>query len=176
MYELLSPTILQFIFVKSVSIKHKLLSNSPTTSFQKLFKTRAYKRAMTPTHPVIFYCHGNRILTNVVILAKFLIFSNFSWAAFKRKHYFYLFDNISTQHCLPLRQNVKAEVYKDFNHINWPWLKVRRMLSSVIAWLCLLYLYLTPPLFTLLALSKYAHAYSMGTVCVFVWRRSLLSA
>ena len=38
-------------FVKSISMKHKFLSNSPATTFQKLFKTGAYKRVITPTHP-----------------------------------------------------------------------------------------------------------------------------
>lgn len=62
-------------FVKSISMKHKLLSNSPATTFQKLFKTGAYKRVITPTHPVIFYCHGNRILTNDVFFSRVPHFS-----------------------------------------------------------------------------------------------------
>lgn len=65
----LSPAFAVF-FVKSISMKHKLLSNSPATTFHKLFKTGAYKRVITPTHPVIFYCHGNRILTNDVFFSR----------------------------------------------------------------------------------------------------------
>ena len=100
-------------FVKSISMKHKFLSNSPATTFQKLFKTGAYKRVITPTHPSYSIAMATEFWQMTSFLAEFLIFLYFSWAALWYKHYLYLFDDFSTQHYLLLRKNVNAEVYKD---------------------------------------------------------------